>query len=52
MSLEQLTANGLSVATPVDIEVVDETITRLNVNKLSQEPESGIYIKDGKKYVK
>ena len=34
MSLEQLTANGLSVATPVDIEVVDETITRLNVNKL------------------
>ena len=52
MSLEQLTANGLSVATPVDIEVVEETITRLNVNKLSQEPESGIYIKDGKKYVK
>ena len=52
MSLEQLTANGLSVVTPVDIEVVDETITRLNVNKLSQEPESGIYIKDGKKYVK
>ena len=52
MSLEQLTANGLSVATPVGIEVVDETITRLNVNKLSQEPESGIYIKDGKKYVK
>ena len=34
MSLEQLTANGLSVATPEDIEVVDETITRLNVNKL------------------
>ena len=34
MSLEQLTANGLSVATPMDIEVVDETITRLNVNKL------------------
>ena len=34
MSLEQLTANGLSVATPKDIEVVDETITRLNVNKL------------------
>ena len=34
MSLEQLTANGLSVATPVDIEVVNETITRLNVNKL------------------
>ena len=34
MSLEQLTDNGLSVATPVDIEVVDETITRLNVNKL------------------
>lgn len=34
MSLEQLTSNGLSVATPVDIEVVDETITRLNVNKL------------------
>ena len=34
MSLEQLTAKGLSVATPVDIEVVDETITRLNVNKL------------------
>ena len=34
MSLEQLTANGLSVATPVDSEVVDETITRLNVNKL------------------
>ena len=34
MSLEQLIANGLSVATPVDIEVVDETITRLNVNKL------------------
>ena len=34
MSLEQLTANGLSVATPVDIEVVDETITRLNVQKL------------------
>ena len=34
MSLEQLTDNGLSVATPVDIEVVDETITRLNVQKL------------------
>ena len=34
MSLEQLTDNGLSVATPVDIEVVNETITRLNVNKL------------------
>ena len=34
MSLEQLTANGLSVATPVDIEVVNETITRLNVKKL------------------
>lgn len=34
MSLEQLTSNGLNVATPVDIEVVDETITRLNVNKL------------------
>nr|WP_294725635.1 hypothetical protein [Prevotella sp.] len=34
MSLEQLTGNGLSVATPVDIEVVDETITRLNVKKL------------------
>ena len=34
MSLEQLTDNGLSVSTPVDIEVVDETITRLNVNKL------------------
>ena len=34
MSLEQLTANGLSVVTPVDIEVVDETITRLNVQKL------------------
>ena len=34
MSLEQLTDNGLSVATPVDIEVVDETITRLNVKKL------------------
>ena len=34
MSLEQLTANGLSVATPVDIEVVNETITRLNVQKL------------------
>ena len=34
MSLEQLADNGLSVATPVDIEVVDETITRLNVNKL------------------
>lgn len=34
MSLEQLTSNGLSVATPVDIEVVDETITRLNVQKL------------------
>lgn len=34
MSLEQLTSNGLNVATPVDIEVVNETITRLNVNKL------------------
>lgn len=34
MSPEQLTSNGLSVATPVDIEVVDETITRLNVQKL------------------
>lgn len=34
MSLEQLADNGLSVATPVDIEVVDETITRLNVQKL------------------
>ena len=34
MSLEQLTANGLSVATPEDIEVVNETITRLNVQKL------------------
>ena len=34
MSLEQLTDNGLSVSTPVDIEVVDETITRLNVQKL------------------
>lgn len=34
MSLEQLTDNGLSVATPVDIEVVNETITRLNVKKL------------------
>ena len=34
MSLEQLADNGLSVATPVDIEVVDETITRLNVKKL------------------
>lgn len=34
MSLEQLTSNGLNVATPVDIEVVDETITRLNVQKL------------------
>ena len=34
MSLEQLTDNGLSVATPVDIEVVNETITRLNVQKL------------------
>ena len=34
MSLEQLTNNGLNVATPVDIEVVDETITRLNVQKL------------------
>ena len=34
MSLEQLTSNGLNVATPVDIEVVDETITRLNVKKL------------------
>lgn len=29
MSLEQLTNNGLNVATPVDIEVVNETITRL-----------------------
>ena len=27
MSLEQLTSNGLNVATPVDIEVVNETIT-------------------------
>lgn len=35
MSFEQLAANGLSVATPVDIEVVDETVTRLNVNKLT-----------------
>lgn len=34
MSLEQLTGNGLNVATPVDIEVVNETITRLNVQKL------------------
>lgn len=34
MSLEQLTSNGLNVATPVDIEVVNETITRLNVRKL------------------
>ena len=34
MSLEQLTSNGLNVATPVDIEVVNETITRLNVQKL------------------
>ena len=34
MSLEQLADNGLSVATPVDIEVVNETITRLNVKKL------------------
>ena len=34
MSLEQLADNGLSVATPVDIEVVNETITRLNVQKL------------------
>ena len=34
MSLEQLKDNGLSVATPEDIEVVDETITRLNVQKL------------------
>lgn len=34
MSLEQLTSNGLNVATPVDIEVVNETITRLNVHKL------------------
>ena len=34
MSLEQLTSNGLNVATPVDIEVVNETITRLNVKKL------------------
>ena len=35
MSLELLTDNGLSVATPVDIQVVDETITRLNVTKLT-----------------
>nr|WP_301850861.1 hypothetical protein [uncultured Prevotella sp.] len=34
MSLEQLTSNDLNVATPVDIEVVNETITRLNVQKL------------------
>lgn len=34
MSLEQLISNGLNVATPVDIEVVNETITRLNVQKL------------------
>lgn len=34
MSLEQLTSNGLNVATPVDIEVVNKTITRLNVQKL------------------
>lgn len=34
MSLEQLTSNGLSVATPVDIEVVNKTVTRLNVKKL------------------
>ena len=34
MSLEQLTNNGLNVATPEDIEVVNETITRLNVQKL------------------
>lgn len=34
MSLEQLTSNCLNVATPVDIEVVNETITRLNVQKL------------------
>ena len=34
MSLEQLTSNGLNVATPVDIEVLNETITRLNVQKL------------------
>lgn len=34
MSLEQLTSNSLNVATPVDIEVVNETITRLNVQKL------------------
>ena len=34
MSLEQLTNNGLNVATPVDIEVVNKTVTRLNVKKL------------------
>ena len=34
MSLEQLTSNGLNVATPVDIEVVNKTVTRLNVQKL------------------
>ena len=34
MSLEQLTRNGLNVATPVDIEVVNKTVTRLNVQKL------------------
>ena len=34
MSLEQLTSNGLNVATPVDIEVVNKTVTRLNVKKL------------------
>lgn len=34
MSFEQLTSNGLNVATPVDIEVVNKTVTRLNVKKL------------------
>ena len=34
MSLEQLTNNGLNVATPEDIEVVNKTVTRLNVKKL------------------
>lgn len=34
MSLEQLTSSGLNVATPVDIEVVNKTVTRLNVKKL------------------
>ena len=34
MSLEQLTSNGLNVATPEDIEVVNKTVTRLNVKKL------------------